>query len=85
VRAVVRTVCEPVLVTRTARTVGSDTKDIIWGWFIKVEERWKVIGSCHEKALVLKCIILVILITKQGTTFDHNGDNTRECYVCSVE
>jgi len=21
---------------------------------------------------------------KQGTKFDHNGDNTRECYVCSV-
>jgi hypothetical protein len=85
VRAVVCTVCEPVLVARKARTVGSDTKDIIWGRFIKVEERWKVIGSCNEKALVLKCIIVVILIMKQGTMFDHNGDNTRECYVCSVE
>jgi hypothetical protein len=73
------------LVARKARTVGSDTKDIICGWFIRVEERWKVIGSCPEKALVLKCIILVILIMKQGTTFDRNGDNTRDCYVCTVE
>lgn len=32
--AVVCTVCEPALVARKARTVGSDTKDIIWGWFI---------------------------------------------------
>jgi len=73
------------LVTRKARTVGNDTKDIVWGWIIRVEERWKVIGSRHEKASVLRCIIPVILITKQGTKFGHNGDNTRECYVCSVE
>ena len=60
-------------------------KTLFGAGLFKVEERWKVIGSCHEKALVLKCIILVILIMKQGTTFDHKGDNTGECYVCTVE
>jgi hypothetical protein len=63
--------------------VGSDTKDVICGWFIEVQERWKVVGGC-EKALVLKCS-LVILLVEQGTKFDRNGDDTRECYVRSVE
>jgi hypothetical protein len=49
------------LVTRKARTVDIDTKDIIWDCFIEVEERWKVMGSSNEKALVLKCIILSYL------------------------
>lgn len=30
-------------------------------------------GICHEKALVLRCITVVILILKQGTKCDHNG------------
>lgn len=85
--AVVCTLREPAIELVVTGTIGSRW----WHWthylwlLVKVEKRWKVVGSCHEKVLVLKCITLVILILKQGTKFDHNGDSKRECYVCSIE